>query len=495
MNMRRLRGIHILFVYLACAILCAASVFFFLPRIQDALLKALAGELPHGGGFSGNCDAFVFAAAFLVLFLGLCVPLHAVFSAMRRKAIAHRQQALERELIAERDAAEAAASARGRFLAMVSHEVRTPLNGIMGLLQLALLYEMESELKGQLDTAFSLCRDLLRILSDVLDFSKMESGSLAILAEEFSLTSTVDATLGLFQETVRDKHIALDCRMDPSLPDTLFGDEGRVHQLLLNLVGNAVKYTQAGRIELEVLRMPSHDAMTLKVLFVVSDTGFGISAEKMVNLFEPFQRGDDGYVLRQSGVGLGLAIVRRLVQLMDGELCVFSREGLGTENHLILPFRLSGGAETAPESAGAGQKNEDWREADYCVWRADAPRILIVDDEACNLMVTQLLLGALGYPSDVAASGPQALEMLHVRRYMLVFMDIQMPDMDGYEAAAAIRATPGLDALPIVALTAHAMCGDRERMLDWGFNEYMAKPVIAGDLQTLVSRFLAAAGD
>lgn len=406
-----------------------------------------------------------------------------------------RQKVLEKTLIASRETAEAAARERGRFLAMMSHEVRTPLNGIMGLLQLALLYEMDNELKGQLDTAFSLCKDLLRILSDMLDFFKMESGSFNTRTDEFSLANTVDATLALFQETALDKHISLECRMDPSLPDSLSGDGGRVHQLLLNLVGNAVKYTQAGQIELEVLRLPAHAAGTLKALFVVSDTGRGISAERMNNIFEPFQRGDDDYVLRQTGVGLGLAIVKRLVQLMDGELCVFSREGLGTENHLILPFKLPVEAETAPESADADAKNEDWGEADYCVWRPDAPRILIVDDEACNLVVTQLLLGALGYPNDVAENGKQALNMLTAQRYALVFMDIQMPGMDGYATAAAIRAIPGLEALPIVAFTAHAMQGDRENMLSWGFDEYMAKPVLAGDLQILLSRLLADTDD
>jgi two-component system sensor histidine kinase EvgS len=228
------------------------------------------------------------------------------------------------------------------------------------------------------------------------------------------------------------------------------------------------------------------------VLFAVSDTGVGISAAQMNGIFEPFQRGDDGYVRRQSGVGLGLAIVRRLVQLMDGELCMFSREGQGMETHLILPFTLPGEPGTTTESAGDDDEDvRGWGETDSCAWSADTPRILVVDDEGTNLMTMQFLLGALGYPADVAESGLRALQMLQERRYALVFMDIQMPGMDGYEATAEIRAAPGLEALPIVALTAHAMHGDRERMLSRGFDEYMAKPVIVGDLKKLLRRLLS----
>ena len=406
------------------------------------------------------------------------------------------QKCLERELFAARETAEAVADARGRFLAMVSHEVRTPLNGVMGLLQLASLQEMDSELKDYLDTAFSLCGSLVQILSDILDLSKIESGSLSITAEEFSLDDTVRATLASFQEAVRDKNLVLHCDVDPSLPKKLFGDGGRVGQLLLNLVGNAVKYTQEGQIRLEILRTPARDPARLTVLFVVSDTGVGVSAERMPYIFEAFQRGEDGYVLRQTGVGLGLSIVRRLVQLMNGNLCLFSREGLGTENHLILSFELPAEAaekiaETMPEPASAAEEREDWGEADSCAWRADAPRILVVDDEDAGVMTMQLLLGALGYPADVAKNGPQALQMLKERRYALVLMDMQLPEMNGYAIIAEIRAMSGLHALPIVALTAHVMHGDRERMLNRGFDACLTEPVLIDELQALLRRLTA----
>ena len=169
---------------------------------------------------------------------------------------------------------------------------------------------------------------------------------------------------------------------------------------------------------------------------------------------------------------------------------MFSREGEGTENHLILPFALPAEAAKAPADAEA-EESHGWGEADYCAWSADTPRILVVDDEGTNLMTMQFLLGALGYPADVAESGARALQMVQERRYALVFMDIQMPGMDGYEATAAIRAAPGLKDLPVVALTAHAMQGDRERMLSRGFDEYMAKPVIVSDLKKMLRRLLA----
>jgi signal transduction histidine kinase/CheY-like chemotaxis protein len=402
------------------------------------------------------------------------------------------QKRLEQALIAARETAESAASARGQFLAMVSHEVRTPLNGVMGILQLASLQVTDSDLKEHLDTAFSLCGNLLQILSDILDISKIESGSLSIVAEEFALDNTVRNTLAPFQAAARNKNISLHCSVDPALPETLFGDAGRVHQLLLNLVGNAVKYTQTGQIELEILRVPARDAGTLWVLFAVSDTGVGIPAEKMVDIFEPFHRVDDGYVLRQAGVGLGLAIVRRLVRLMGGDICLFSQEGLGTENHLVLPFELPAEPETPPESvseaASGNDQGEDRGNADSRSW--SAPRILVVDDDATNLMTMRLLLDALGYPADTAESGPQALQMLKERSYALVFMDIPRPGMAAYEATARKRAAPGPDAPAIVALTAHTMRGDREKMLSQGFDEYMAKPVIVEDLKALLRRLI-----
>jgi CheY-like chemotaxis protein len=184
-----------------------------------------------------------------------------------------------------------------------------------------------------------------------------------------------------------------------------------------------------------------------------------------------------------------MPIVRHLALLMGGDFCLFSREGQGTENHLILPFELPAEADTGPASADEAE-NEDWGEADFCAWSADTPRILVVDDDVPNVMTMQLLLGVLGYPADVAGNGPLALDMLRVRRYGLVFMDIQMPGMNGYEVTAAIRDVPELDALPIVALTAHAMHGDREKMLSRGFDEYMAKPVMTDHLKILLRRML-----
>jgi signal transduction histidine kinase len=433
----------------ACTVFCAATAYCFLSLAGLTLVVSSSGE----AFFPGGLDAFVFGAAFLLLFAGLCALLQAVLCAARGGAIPHGQQALLleamedgimalgpngiisymnaaagrivhvppellvgrhvhgafrfcrfdeqsagreespllpclargvgahfrgqllwradgssfvgdlglypldtgakarlsmlrlRDVTDEREAAEAAANARGRFLAMAGHEVRAPLNGIMGLLQLILLHEVESGLKGHLNSAFSLCKGLLQILNDVLDFSRMESASLSIPAEEFSLADAAQAALVSFHELAEEKGLSLRCDMDPSLPETLSGDAGRVRRLLLNLVGNAVKYTREGQIELDVLRVPARDAMTIRVLFVVSDTGAGIPADGMAGIFEPFQRGDEEYVLRQRGVGLGLPIVRRLARLMRGELCVFSRTGQGTEIHLLLPF--------APPAAGA----------------------------------------------------------------------------------------------------------------------------------------------
>lgn len=397
---------------------------------------------------------------------------------------------VEQELIAARDAAEASAKARGDFLAVMSHEVRSPLNGIMGLLQLAVLEEENADVRGYLDTALALSHSLLQILSEILDFSKMESDCPVLADESFSPENILHTTLASFQSTAAEKNIELSCGRDPALPEQLRGDAGRIHQLLFNLVGNAVKYTPEGRIDVNVLRLPPHGENGIRVLFVVADSGLGVPPDELRRIFHPFSRGEAGYVRRQTGVGLGLSIVRRLVQLMGGSLCLFSGEGEGTEAHLILP--LAPASEEKPAAPGVclAEESAVRRDEDGRVRQAEAARVLVVDDDRVNRMAVKLMLGTLGLPADEAEGGARALRMLEERDYALVLLDIQMPDMDGFETLRRIRASARTASLPVAALTALAMRGDRERILEAGFDDYLSKPILLEKLDELRRRLL-----
>ncbi|GAB1410101.1 hypothetical protein MASR1M90_12550 [Desulfovibrionales bacterium] len=374
---------------------------------------------------------------------------------------------LEHELRSARDAALAASEAKSTFLANMSHEIRTPLNGILGMLQLLQPLVGDEEQREYIRLALVSSQRLTSLLTDILDFSRIESGQMALEAQPFAVDELRDALLGLFRITAQEKGLALRMDTDPNLPPVLVGDQSRVQQVLFNLVGNALKFTAQGGVHVYACLLPVRQTDRYQVYFEVQDSGCGIPEDRLSAVFEPFVQAEGTYVRAHQGVGLGLSIVRRLIDLMRGSLCIETGPD-GTTIGLSLPFGCQAdpapGAVESENTAGLAQTKP--------------LKILLAEDDEVNLFAAKSLLRRLGHQVVVARNGQEAVSLAQTQDFDLVFMDIQMPVMDGVEATKAIRALSGPRAhVPIIAMTAYAMAGDEDHFLDSGMTGYVPKPV------------------
>ncbi|WP_051307060.1 PAS domain S-box protein [Desulfomicrobium escambiense] len=388
------------------------------------------------------------------------------------------RQRTQQALIRAKEAAESANRAKSEFLANISHEVRTPLNGIMGMLQLCLQSEAPPELAEYLRTALESSRNLLRVLNDVLDFTKVDAGKMELLEWVFDLDDLLGQAVNFFKALAMDKRIRLHLEKPPVL-GRFVGDEGRLRQILFNLMGNALKFTDSGQVTLEawpVGRTNGHE----RLLFAVRDQGIGIPPEKLDYIFESFTQVDGSYSRRYQGTGLGLPIVRRLVHLMGGNISVESVENEGTTIFFVLPLLRSEAmpASKAETAAPAGEVRP--------------LHVLLVEDDVVNMTMARRMLEKMGHSVACARTGLEALDCLQVPGIDIVLMDIQMPDMDGMEATGIVRTDARFAPyarVPIIALTAHAMAGDEERFLSSGMDAYLSKPFDHTRLQALLHRF------
>jgi PAS domain S-box-containing protein len=386
---------------------------------------------------------------------------------------------LARDLEEQRRTADAANTAKSQFLATMSHEIRTPMNGIIGMLSLMLDSKLNTDQKRWASTALDSAETLLTIINDILDLSKLDAGKTEVDLLDFDVAGLVEGVAALLKVRATAKGIVLRTDIAPSVPRWLKSDPTRLRQILFNLIGNAVKFTQRG----EVVVLATAGAMrgdSCELRIDVSDTGIGITRDKMAGLFEPFRQGDSGMARRFGGSGLGLAIVKRLVKLLGGSVAVESTMDVGSTFTVLLPC----GIVAAPLDRPAAMPRDP---ASGMHRRAS---ILIAEDNDINRELVMQMLARLGHNATTAGNGREALTAAQGRAFDLILMDIQMPEMDGVSAAAAIRALPGIHGgTPIVAVTANAMVGDRERYLAAGFDDYLAKPLHLGELQEVIARW------
>ncbi len=398
-----------------------------------------------------------------------------------------KQRKTEEALVLAKETAEAAAQAKSEFLANVSHEVRTPLNGIIGMTGFLLDTSLSEEQRDYAQTVRESAQALLAIVNDILDFSKIEAGRIDLLPSDFDLRRLVDDVVDLVDAAAADKRIGLSLQYNSGVPYGLMGDSGRLRQVLINLVANAVKFTpEDGRVKLQIgLTESRGDTAVLR--FEVEDTGPGIAQNMLGKLFQPFSQVDSSSTRKHGGTGLGLVISRKIVEAMGGTIGVHSVEGEGSIFWFKVPLLERRAAEAL--LADTPITLPDPRELLHP--RSIRPiRVLVAEDNITNQRVAVGVLTRLGFRADAVSSGREAAEAVAKVPYDVVLMDVQMPDMDGLEATAVIRRREVGTArrIPIVALTAHAMRGDREKALASGMDDYLTKPISPEEVRAAIMR-------
>ncbi|MZP28160.1 response regulator [Heliobacterium undosum] len=403
---------------------------------------------------------------------------------------------VELELQEAKEAAEAASRAKSEFLATISHEIRTPINGILGMTELLLNTPLSAEQREFAATASDSAYQLLHIINDVLDFSKMEAGKLRLEPADFEIRTLVEDMAKTFEAKVREKGLELQVVWKNAVEGLRRGDPLRLRQVLFNLLDNAVKFTEKGSVILTIGCERGDEGETV-IRFDVADTGIGISAEAQACLFSPFTQADSSTTRRYGGTGLGLAITKRLIDLMHGQIGVTSEVGKGSAFWVSLPLERSP-AQAANPTGSVYEKEEgegDVPEVAPLVQESGAdPMILLAEDNPVNQKLVLLQLKKLGLQAHAVMNGRDAVEAARSGRYSLILMDCQMPVMDGYEATQTIRSYEGKQGAhtPIIAMTAYAMQGDKERCLQAGMDDYLSKPFVIQALRQVLERWLPA---
>lgn len=397
------------------------------------------------------------------------------------------QKETENKLSAAIKDANSAYKTQAEFLANMSHEIRTPINGILGMLQLTLMAEdLQADYRDNLTTAKNCADTLLRLINDILDISKLEAGKYNLKETDFDVKAAIEETVAAQVPLAKSKSLTLDCNFGSDMPKLVRGDEQRIQQVLNCLLSNAIKFTAEGGVRVKVACIDDTlDKIILRI--AVADSGIGIAEEDKSKLFIRFSQVDASDTRKYGGTGLGLVITKQIVELMGGNITVQSKEGLGSTFIVEIPLKIMKAAEVKFES----KKEED--PAIYSIMGHSRARILVAEDEPVNQQVIGKLLGMAGYSYDIAENGEKAVELFKQKEYQAALFDVQMPVMDGLAATQKIRSIEAREnrkRLPIIAVTARAMFGDKERILQAELNDYIAKPYNLNDVVETLNRYV-----
>ncbi|MGA2471373.1 MAG: ATP-binding protein [Solirubrobacteraceae bacterium] len=463
--------------------------------LLDGSTLEIYGAIDRGGMLSdGNAlDVLLGGLTLCLLLAGLLY----VLGKTRVRALAQvreqtRELSEEAERIAiARDEAVEASNAKSVFVATVSHELRTPLTGVIGTTELLLETDLQDEQKDYAEIIRSSSEGLLLVINDILDYSKIEAGKLELDIASFALPEMIAESCATLLPTAREKGVRLVVEAASDLPAWLRGDAGRLRQVVINLLSNAVKFTDGGRVTVHVAATPGDDGVVLRI--EVTDTGIGIDEATLARLFQPFTQADNSTARKYGGTGLGLTIAAQLVEMMGGTIGAHSTPGVGSTFWFEVPLAAAEDQEPSAAShallnfSALGERDAEGKLTDA------APLVLVAEDNPVNQMLSVRLLDKCGYRAEVVANGYEALEAIEHTAYAAILMDCQMPEMDGYEATRELRRREHPPQhMPVIATTAHSMTKDREKCLDAGMDEYIAKPIHAADLRDALARAIAA---
>lgn len=449
------------------------------------LEKELYDELQAGIQQNRKRTIYVLFISRLLTILGLSgiviLSLLVIRHILRQhQLIKELEQANQNETEARQEALESA-NVKEQFLANMSHEIRTPINSVIGFTNLLQKTNLAEEQHQFVNLIQSASENLLTIINDILDISKIEAGMLRIEKNPFSLRGLCNSIETMFYHKAREKNLSFSLYIQDNIPDTLTGDAVRLTQVMVNLISNAIKFTQKGGISINITPL-AQTSDTVRLRFSVKDSGIGVATDKQDAIFERFQQGETDTTRKYGGTGLGLSIVRNLVQIQGGQISVDSDPGKGTEFVFEIEYSLVPIGEAMPSSFA--EKTE------ISAGAFPDARVLVVEDNAMNQLLIKFTFQSWKVNFELADNGVKAIECLQRENFHLVLLDIQMPLMDGYATVQAIRKELKSD-IPVIAMTAHALAGEREKCLSYGMNDYISKPIHEKELYTLLKRYLA----